>query len=663
MSKSPGYSEIEPLIPASSNLPEMTFKVIIFSIILAAILAASDAYLALKIGTTIAASIPAAVLAMGILRLFKQSNVLESNMIQTAASAGEGVSAAMAYTLPALVITQIWNGFPYWQTVLISIAGGTLGVLFSVPLRRILFSIRSLRFPEGTAVGNVLKVSATGGKHLKYLVQAASFGGMVSLIQLGFKIIGDEMQVWMYAGRTVLGFGISFEPALLAAGYIIGFSVGISFLVGLIVGWVIILPALGWIQGLPQADSAYTAVMSIWSHDIRYVGVGVLVVGGTWTLLTLLKPIFRGLKDSMAASKRKNIETENQLLRTEQDIPFSWIIGITALVAVAIFFLVHHAIVSTNLINYSSSYLVMVALITVVFIIVVGFLLSTLCGYFGGLIGSTNSPISGLIIITILLLGAIYLLLFKNQDAAEINKVITVILIVTALVTALPSIALENIQDLKSGQIMGATPWKQQIILILGIVVSSLIIAPVLNLLYNAYGIGGVFPRPGMNPGQMLSAPQANLMATLAKGVLTRDINWAMVELGAVIAVIGIIVDEIMKRRGKRFVVLGMGLSIYLPFQIPATIFLGTLVNYLAKRHSRRAEHEESQNGTLLACGVVAGNALMGVLLAIPFVLLGSADALALVSAHFAPIALVLGAMTILGLCYWLYKTSRAELS
>jgi len=649
-------SDVEPLIPASINLPEMTFKVIIISIILAAILAASDAYLALKIGTTIAASIPAAVLAMGILRFFKKSNVLESNMIQTAASAGEGVSAAMAYTLPALIVTQVWSKFPYWQTVLICIAGGILGVLFSVPLRRILFSLSTLRFPEGTAVGSVLRVSSTGGKHFKFLANGAAAGGLISLVQSGFKIISDELQAWAYVGKTVLGFGVSFEPALLAAGYIIGFQVGISFLAGLVVGWLVILPSLGLIYGLPVAGSAYEAVMSLWNNNIRYVGVGVLLVGGTWTLLTLIKPIIRGFQQSMAASRRKNLTTDNVVPRTERDIPFSWIVLVTAIVSVAIFFLVYHTIISAGL-NYSSHYLIFVSIITVIFIVIIGFLLSTLCGYFAGLIGSTNSPLSGLIITSILLLGGLYLLMFKSHDSAEIGKLITVMLVVTAIVTCLPSISLENIQDLKSGQIIGATPWKQQIIIIVGIISSSLVIAPVLNLLFNAYGLGGVFPHSGMDPSQMLPAPQANLMATITKGVLTRDIHWAMVGLGAVVAVLGIIVDEILKRRGKRFIVLGMGLSIYLPFQIPATIFLGTLISHLAKRKNK--SHEESPNGTLLACGIVAGNALMGVLLAIPFVMLGSSNALALVSAHFAPIALILGVLVMLSLALWMYKTSR----
>lgn len=647
----------QPLIPASVKLPELTIKVIIFSIILAVILAASDAYLALKIGTTIAASIPAAVLAMGILRFFKQSNVLESNMIQTAASAGEGVAAAMAFTLPALIITQSWSAFPYWQTVLITVTGGTLGVLFSVPLRRILFSMPTLRFPEGTAVGNVLKVSATGGKHIKFLAQGAAAGGLISLFQTGFKLLGNELEAWMYAGKTVFGFGLSFEPALIAAGYIIGIQVGISFLVGLIVGWLVILPAIGAIYGLPQAGSAYETVMTIWSHQSRFVGVGVLLVGGVWTLLTLIKPILQGFQQSFAVSRQKHLAAEI-LPRTERDIPLSWIIGMTAVVAVAIFFLVYHALTAIGF-NYSVGYLTLIALISVLFIIVVGFLLSTLCGYFAGLIGSTNSPLSGLIIISVLLLSSLYLLLFESHDAAAIGKMVMIILIVTAIVTALPAISLENIQDLKSGQIVGATPWKQQVILILGIVASSLVIAPVLNLLFNAYGLGGVFPRPGMDPAQMLSAPAANIIATITKGVLTHDINWTMVEVGAVVAVLGIIADQILKRRGKRFIVLGMGLAIYLPFLIPATIFIGTVISWLAKRG--RKKEEESQNGTLLACGLVAGSALMGVLLAIPFVAVGSTDALALVSAHFAPIATLIGVVVTLGLCYWLYHTSCTE--
>jgi putative OPT family oligopeptide transporter len=645
----------EPLISASTKLPEMTVRVIIFSIILAAILAASDAYLALKIGTTIAASIPAAVLAMGILRFFKNSNVLESNMIQTAASAGEGVAAAMAFTLPALVITHAWNSFPYWETVLITITGGILGVLFSVPLRRILFNIPTLRFPEGTAVGNVLKVSATGGKHLKYLVQGASAGGIISLIQSGFKIIGDELDAWAYVGKTVFGMSISFEPALIAAGYIVGIQVGVSFLVGIIVGWGIVLPGIAFLHGVPHAASAFDSVMTIWSNQSRYVGVGVLLVGGVWTLITLLRPVINGFKESIAASKRTHVKTGVKLLRTERDIPFSWIVIISSAAAIVIFAIIFEAMAHAGL-NYSNIHLLFVSLATVLFIFVAGFLLSTLCGYFAGLIGSTNSPLSGMIIITILLLGSLFLLMFKGQDIVEIGKLVTIILIITAVVTALPSISLENIQDLKSGQMVGATPWKQQIILILGIICSALVIGPVLNLLFNAYGMGGVFPRPGMDPSQMLAAPQANLMATIAKGVLMRDINWSMVGLGAIIAVLGIIVDEILKRRGKRFIVLGMGLGIYLPVSIVSSLFIGSLISYLAKRGAKK--ENESQSGTLLACGIVAGNALMGVILAIPFVALGSSDALALVSAHFAPIATVIGAVVTILVCYWLYKAS-----
>ncbi|MBS0351573.1 MAG: oligopeptide transporter, OPT family, partial [Proteobacteria bacterium] len=352
----------EPLIPASIKLPEMTVRVIIFSIILAAILAASDAYLALKIGTTIAASIPAAVLSMGILRLFKNSNVLESNMIQTAASAGEGVAAAMAFTLPALVMTHAWNSFPYWETVLITITGGILGVLFSVPLRRILFNIPTLRFPEGTAVGNVLKVSTTGGKHLKYLVQGVSTGGIVSLIQSGFKIIGDELDAWGYIGKTVFGMSVSFEPALIAAGYIVGIQVGISFLVGIIVGWCVILPAIGLIQGVPHTSSAFDAVMTIWSHQSRYVGVGVLLVGGVWTLITLLRPVIHGFRESIAASRSTHVISGAKLLRTERDIPFYWIVIVSLVVAVVIFGLIYEAMAHAGLVGYGNIHLLSVSL-------------------------------------------------------------------------------------------------------------------------------------------------------------------------------------------------------------------------------------------------------------------------------------------------------------
>ncbi len=657
-------TELPPLIPASENLPEMTLKVIFFSLLLTAILAAADAYLALKIGTSIAASIPASVLAMGILKFFKRSNVLESNMIQTAASAGEGVSAAMAFVLPALIITQVWNHFPYWQTVLITLLGGILGVLFSIPLRRILFSIPTLRFPEGTAIGSVLRVSTTGGKQLKFLARGAGVGALLSFVQTGLKVIANDIQLWVATSRTVFGFAIGFEPALLAAGYIIGFNVGISILLGIILGWVIILPTVGLIYGLPPGDSAYGMVMNLWNHHLRYVGVGVLLIGGIWTLISLLKPVVNGFKQSVEASRRnKSLENGEVLPRTERDIPFHWMLLMSVVIAILMFPLIYKAMISSGL-PYSHGYLLFVTIVTIAFVLIVGFVLGALCGYFSGLIGSTNSPLSGLIITGILLLGGLYLLLFKVHAAAEVAQLTTMVILITALLTAIPSVAMENIQDLKAGQIVGATPWKQQVILIIGVAVSAFVVAPVLNLLFNAYGMGGVFPRSGMDPTQMLAAPQAGLMATIAKGVLTRELNWVMVLAGAILATIIIIIDHVWEKKKYRFLVLAVGLAIYLPVQIVSTIFLGTLVSYFVKRRQKKSvEQQESQTGTLLACGLVAGSALMGVALAIPFVIAGSSNALAIVSGHFEPIAAILGVIALFGLCYWLYRTSCIDIT
>lgn len=650
----------QPLYDSSVSLPEFTFKAIVISIILAAMLVCSNAYLALKLGSTISASIPASVLALGILRFFKSSNVLETNMIQTAASGGEGVAGAVALILPAMIILHIWNAFPFWETFFIVITGAVLGVLFSIPLRKIMLTMRSLTFPEGTAVGNVLKVSASSkDTGIRLLSYGGLAGSLLGIFQNALHIISDNLQCWFVRGNTLFGMGFGFTPATIAAGYIVGYEVGISLAVGVIVGWIILIPALSTYYAIPLHGAPYDAVMNVWNTKLRFVGVGVMLVGGIWTMIRLLKPVWNGLILSFNALKKKEQYSGHRIARTERDIPIQWVLISTLSMFVLLFILWEHFSSYFGLVDvWSLNGFLIIACITL-FSFILGFLLSVVCGYLTGLIGATNNPLSGLLIINLLLLGSLFYLLFPlKQYAQSMTHIIALMIIITTFVSSAACISNENLQDLKAGQILGATPWKQQTSLLIGVFVSALLIAPVLNLLYHAYGIAGVFPRAGMDPSAMMSAPQASLMATLASGLRGHQaLPWSMVELGALIGIGFILLDEAGRYKGLRLPVLAIGLGIYLPPEIIMPMVFGGLTRFLVKLKS--TSHDADQ-GILLACGIVAGDALMGVILAIPFVLLGSADALSIMPASFAPLAHLLGIMTLLGLSYWLYKVNKS---
>lgn len=650
-----------PLIPASQNLPELTLKVIILSIFLAIFLAASNAYLALKIGTTISASIPASVLAISILRFFKNSNVLESNIIQTAASGGEGVAGALAFILPAMILLHLWQGFPYWEVALITAFGGVLGVLCSVPLRRIMLYLPALRFPEGTAIGNVLKISSKPGQGLKLLLQGGIAGGVINFAQTGLQVCGNALQFWGSSGAVVFGMGIGLSPAPLAAGYIVGGSAGVSFLVGLVGGWLILLPIVASHLGHVPTGSAYVYAMQLWSTQLRFVGVGVMLVGGVWTLFRLLAPVITGIRDSFQSAKALKASTAiEKSLRTERDMPFLWVLVLGGIIAVCLFFLTWHFVKEAGFF-YGTTHMALIAFFSTLFILLVGFILSMICGYFTGLVGSTNNPISGILIIGLIALGVLYLLLIPAHQGEGVGHVAGLMILITTIVGTVATISNENLQDLKAGLIVGATPWKQQLILIIGVVSSALVVGPILEMLFRAYGIGGVFPHPGMDPSHMLAAPQAGLMAAIAKGMRTHNLPWGMIEIGAGFAVLVIIADIILKRFNMGVPVLGVGLGVYLPPQITTPIIIGALLSHLVKkirikRHGKKPGSEHHQGGILLACGLVAGAALMGVILAIPFMLMGSSDALAIVPASFGSIANFLGFVALFALCVWLYK-------
>src|SRR3989338_2195641 len=509
-------------------MKEITIKAVTIALIVTVLLAASDVYLALKIGTTIAASIPAAVLAMGILRFFKNHTTLEINIIQTAASAGEGIAAAIAFVLPALIILHYWMHFHYWDTVGLAGLGGLLGVMFSIPLRRVLLSYPGLTFPEGVATGNVIKATATGGKNLKFLIQGGLAGGTISFLQTGFQILSDHLPLWFTKGKALFGITLGFNPAMIGAGFIIGAQGCLTMLLGTFIVWIVGMPILTTIYGLPQASDHYGQAMAIWSSHIRYIGIGTMLLGGMWTLITLLKPLLVGIKASIQAMSTMR-EVHGSIPNTERDIPFRYVMW-GSILFLLLFFVMFLHISYESVFPVSNFLHVSVAVFVLIYALIGGFFSAAICGYFTGLVGSTNNPISGVLLSSVLIIALVFLLLFASQLISHPieakNFTAALVIVVATMIAAIAAIANENMQDLKAGQMIGATPWKQQVMLLIGVLVSAVVIGPILNLLYQAYGMGGVFPRSGMDPTQMLVAPQSGLMAAVAKGVLGHSLPW-----------------------------------------------------------------------------------------------------------------------------------------
>jgi len=667
-----GLSADQPVIPAHVSLPEITLRVIIIGIILTIVLAAANAYLGLKVGVTVSASIPAAVISMGILRFFRTSNILENTMVSIMASVGEALTAGIAFILPALIILHVWDNFNYWQTVITSLLGGGLGVLFTIPLRRALLQDRTLRYPEAVAIANVLKASEKReAGDLRSLVAGGTIGGLIALFQTGFQILTDSFSYWVKSSNTIFGFGLGLSPALIAAGYIVGVNVALSLLVGITIGWLTGVPILGWIYGLPtDVDTANQMAMAIWRSHIRYMGVGTMLIGGLWTLCTLFKPVIQSMATSLTAVRQIRLGQATENLRTERDIPIHYVFISAIILLIPIFFLIAFSIIPSHS-TISAEFRYFLSGFSTLYILIGGFAFCSIMAYFAGLIGSTNSPVSGMLVSALLIICLVFMGFFSFTDwDPHTKEMIGSIIAIGSMVVISAGLAISNdtMQDLKVGQLMGATPWKQQAMLIMGVIVASFVIPPILQLLYNAYGIGGVFPRPNMNPEQMLAAPQAGLMATVAKGVFSHQLQWGMIGVGAFIAVICIIIDEFLKRQyGTRLPVLAVGLGIYLPLDSSVPVIIGGLLSYIVQYRLDRLYHRGSPDaevkmnphrhrGLLLCCGIVAGASLMGVIIAIPFAIRESSDALRLMPESLMPFAGILSIIVTFVLCAWIYR-------
>ena len=616
---------------------QLTLRAVVLSVVLAVILSAANAYLGLFAGLTIATAIPAAVVSMGVLRLLGGGSILENNIVQTGASAGSSIAAGVIFTIPALVIMGYWPDFKYWWVLGIAGLGGLLGVLFSVPLRRSMIVEEPLPFPEGKAAAEVLKAGENPGPGLKILAVAGSLGALVKLAAAsGLRVIPDSWAQAAYVGssKVTAYIGTNLSPALLGVGYIVGLNVGIVVVSGSILSWHIAIPLYqafftgsdpelaSKLAGLSAGDAAG----AIWSAKIRYLGVGTMLVGGVWTLFSLRKSLLGGIKSGLAAA-RKNSGGE-VLAETERDLPMKWMIIALVLFTLPLLGLYQEIVGMWH-----------VSIPMTIIMIVAGFLFVSVSGYLAGLIGSSNNPVSGITISTILFASAVLLLLLGKSGmlpvgdgGAPLGAVAAIM--IGAVVCCAASVGGDNLQDLKAGYLVGATPWKQQLMLGIGAFSCALIMAPVLNLLSQAYGIGPATPE---HP-QSLAAPQATLMASVARGLFGGQLPWTMIGIGAVIGAAIIAVDEQLKKRNARFrvPVLAAAIGIYLPLELMVPIFIGGLIAHFVERfHKIGPDDEEGRDrvhrpGVLFSAGLITGEALMGIAIAIPIVVSGHADVLAL---------------------------------
>lgn len=690
---------VEPYIPASKSLPELTAGALILGSLLSVILSGANAYLGMFAGMTVSASVPAAVISMGIFRAIGRGNILQNNGVQTAAASGEGLAAGVIFTLPALIMLGTWSSFSYVETTLIAGFGGILGVLFTIPLRRALIIDQPLQFPEGVATAEVLKVGAEGGGGVGVLVLAGLLGASIKIGATGLKLWAEiaEFATYVGGGTSELAkgaaaskagapvyFGINASPALLSVGYIVGFNVAAVIFAGAALNRWVAMPLFASI-GDPATivvdpdshfaaaklanDAIYAAYSDglalvgtlleklkdgsgSWVHELlgmvepwgftnhdaiagdvgirgmilsgplpdvdsitaagqyqkwatRYLGVGGMLVGGMWSLFKLRKSLLGGIKAGLDAYKQAKAGGAAAVPRTERDMPMNIILILIAASILPLFGIFWYFLDRAGANN-----VVLVAAVMSVVVVIAGFLFSAVASYMAGLVGSSNNPVSGITISTILVSALLLLALGLESPAGPIAAIL-----IGGVVCCAAAIGGDNLQDLKCGQLVGSTPWKQQVMQILGVVVAALAMAPILNLLNDAYGIGDKLP-----------APQAGLMSTVSKGVFAGGLPWTIIGIGAVIAVVVIAIDLVLTARGSktRVPVMAFAVGVYLPFDLNVPIMLGGIVAWLVGKHldktkaspERRGEVERM--GLLAAAGFITGEALMGIGLAVP---------------------------------------------
>jgi putative OPT family oligopeptide transporter len=655
--------------PIAQVRQELSLRGLILGALITLVFTAANVYFGLKAGLTFATSIPAAVISMAVLRGFSGSTIQENNIVQTVASSA-GTLSSIIFVLPGLVMIGWWTGFPYWISFTICALGGVLGVMYSIPLRRALVTNSDLPYPEGVACAEVLKVGARGDGEQSAADASASRSGLLAIIvgsvsSAAFAVIiatqvfaSDVVDYFRLGSRNAIsGVDFSLSFALLAVGHLVGLWTGMAMFAGVLVAWAVAVP---YLTGLASAPGTLEHVATdIWRHQVRFIGAGAIAVAALWSLIKLVKPVVSGLTAAMAASRVRRAGRGASLARTEQDIPIGIVALITGVSMLPIAWLLGSVAASSGL----GSELWILVVGGIAYIAIMSFFVAAVCGYMAGLIGASNSPLSGVGILVVVGAALLLALVVKPLlPPAAGPALVAYALFITAVVFAAATISNDNLQDLKTGQLVDATPWRQQVALLVGVIAGAAVIPPILTLLQRAYGFVGA---PGADPAHALPAPQAALISALAQGVLQGNLNWNLIGVGALVGVVSVAIDEILKRTtAASLPPLGVGMGIYLPMSTTLTIVVGTLAGWA---FDRRAEHTAApertkQLGVLLASGMIVGESLIGVLLAAIVVFSGKDAPLALVGPGFADAALWIGGgaflASIAALYAWLNRVS-----
>ena len=643
---------------------ELTLRGLVLGILLTTVFTAANVYLGLKVGLTFASSIPAAVISMAILSAFKNSSILENNIVQTVASAA-GTLSSIIFVLPGLVIVGWWTGFPFWQSLLVCLSGGILGVLFTIPLRRALVTNSDLPYPEGVAAAEVLKVgSETRGESqapagdAREGLTAVVFGTLASgglAIIASTRIVAAEIAGFFQLGVAASsGYNIAWSLALFGAGHLVGLSVGMAMLTGLIIAWAISVPILTSMQPVPEGLTMAAHTMNVWRTEVRFIGAGAIGVSAIWTLAKLARPVVGGLIATLASSQAEATADER-----DRDISGTWIVMLTIACLAVTGWLAYAFLGPTVLADHA----LLLTLFAVPFVLVVGFVIAGVAGYMAGLIGSSNSPVSGIGILAVVACASILVMLVTPAPENQM-ALVAFALLVTSVILACATISNDNLQDLKTGQLVGASPRRQQIALMVGVVAGAAVIPPVLNLLARAYGFAGA-ANVGVVAQNPLPAPQATLISALAQGVIGGDLNWTMIGIGALVGVGLIVLDAALGAAGKlRIPPLAVGIGIYLPLSATFAVVLGSVVATWYQRVARASRDYDRADrlGTLVASGLIVGESLFGVVNAGLIVAFNNDAPLALVPEDFAfnRILAVLGfGGLVFALYSWLVRRAR----
>jgi len=627
---------------------EFTYRAIFLGIVLAIVLAAANAYLGLKVGMTVSASIPAAVISFAILRWFRRVHIRENNLVQTAASAGESLAAGMIFTLPALILLNAWQQFDYIQGTLLITLGGILGVLIAVPLRHALLNHEDLRFPEGVATARVLQAGAQQSASIRFLVTASLFAAVIKFLQTGLGLLASAWHGAFPVQRGIAGVGLELSPALIAVGYIVGIRVAMLMLAGGLCIWLIAMPVYSNLYPDELLAISVATSFGLWSSKLRFIGVGAMLIGGLWVLLVTLKPVWHSIYQ---ATRQVATDTSTQ----KNDRTFSlrtallWILLLGIPIAIVQYWLIDNLLLT---------------LVGVVFALIASFLFSAVAAYMAGLVGSSNNPISGVTIATIFISAWLVYLLSGGQAAFAQDQVAQIsaaglTIFIGATVCCAAAISGDTMQDLKAGQLVGATPRYQTWMQLFGVIASGIILIPVLELLYEAYGIAGHMPRVDMDPSQALAAPQASLMQSVALGVFAQQLEWQLITVGIMVGSVIIAVDGYLRMRSSswRLPVMAVAVGMYLPLSLTLPIFIGGLIHGIHVRRNRQT----SDASVLFASGLIAGEALMGIVLAIPFAIWQSTSVLQVLDNKTSPWLTSAGVVVIVCVCYLLWKSAQEK--